>query len=64
LNHIAACEKLLQHLYVSNNFPLSDKNALGAGADPGGAIGVIFPPKTYECNFIHHDFLQIGKQNS
>jgi len=22
------------------------------------------PPKTYESNFIHHDFLQFGKQHS
>jgi len=33
-----------------------------AGADSGGAaIGAIAPPKTYESNFFHHDFLQFGK---
>ena len=32
---------------------------------PGKAIGVIAPtPKTYESNFIHRDFVQIGKQQS
>jgi len=34
------------------------------GADPGGAIGAIASPKTYESNFIHHDFVQFGKQHS
>ena len=28
------------------------------------AIGAIAPPKTYESNFILHDFVQFGKQNS
>ena len=31
-------------------------------ADPG--LGVIAPHKTYESNFIHHDFVQFGKQYS
>jgi len=30
---------------------------VGAGADRGGDR----PPKTYESNFIHHDFIQFGK---
>jgi len=30
----------------------------------GGAIGAIATPKTYENNFIHHDFAQFGKQHS
>ena len=31
----------------------------------GGAIGAIAPPpKTNESNFIHHDFVQFGKQHS
>ena len=29
-----------------------------------GAIGAIDPPKTYESNFIHYDFVQFGKQHS
>jgi len=31
-----------------------------------GAIGTIVPPslETYERNFIHHDFVQFGKQHS
>ena len=29
-----------------------------------GAIAPIVPPKTYETNFIHDDFLQFGKQHS
>jgi len=28
------------------------------------AIRAIAPPKTYESNFIHHDFLQFKKQHS
>ena len=28
------------------------------------AIGAIASPKTYESNFIHHDFVQFGKQSS
>ena len=28
------------------------------------AIGAIAPTKTYESNFIHHDFVQFGKQHS
>jgi len=35
-----------------------------AGADPGGAIVTIAPPKTYISNFVHHDILQFGKQHS
>jgi len=26
--------------------------------------GAIAPPKTYESNDVHHDFLQFGKQHS
>jgi len=29
-----------------------------------GAIGAITPPKTYERNFIHQDFVQFGKKRS
>jgi len=28
------------------------------------AIGAIAPSKSYESNFIHHDFVQFGKQHS
>jgi len=31
------------------------------GADPGGGD---FPPKTYKSNFIHHNFLQCGKEHT
>jgi len=35
------------------------------GSDPGERkIGAIVPPRTYEGNFIQHNFLQIGKQHS
>jgi len=36
------------------------------GRIQGGAIGAIAiaPPKTYESNFIHHNFEQFGKQHS
>jgi len=38
---------------------------LKTGADPGRrAIGAIASPKTYESNFIHHDFAQFKKQHS
>jgi len=30
----------------------------------GGSRGAISPPETYETNFIHHDFVQFGKQHS
>jgi len=29
-----------------------------SGTDPGGTIA---PPKTYQSNFIHHNFVQFGK---
>ena len=32
-------------------------------ADPGSDWGDRLP-KTYECNFIHHDFVQFVKQHS
>jgi len=32
-------------------------NHMQAGTDPGGTIA---PTKTYESNFIHHDFVQFG----
>ena len=34
------------------------------GRAQGEAIGAIAPTKTYESNFIHHDFVQFGKQHS
>jgi len=38
------------------------RNYAVPGAGPGGwAIEAIVPPKTYESNFIHHDFVQFGK---
>ena len=35
-----------------------------SGADPGGEIEAISPPKTYKSNFFHHDFVQVGKKYS
>jgi len=36
-----------------------------AGADPGrGDWAIAPPPKTYESNLIHHDFVQFEKQHS
>jgi len=35
-----------------------------AGVDLWGATGAIASPQTYESNFIHHDFVQFGKQYS
>jgi len=40
------------------------QHRLSAGADPGGGDCDDRPPKTYECNFFHHDFVQFGKQHS
>ena len=37
---------------------------LKQGRIQGGRIGAIAPPKTYESNFIHHNFVQFGKQPS
>jgi len=34
------------------------------GRSSGGDWGDRPPPKTYESNFIHHDFVQFGKQHS
>jgi len=33
-------------------------------ADPGGSDWGDRPPKTYESMFVHHNFLQVGKQHS
>jgi len=33
-------------------------------AHPGGWLGWSTHPKTYESNFIRHDFVQFGKQHS
>jgi len=30
----------------------------------GGAIGAIATLKTYASDFVHHDFVQLGKQHS
>jgi len=30
----------------------------------GGAIGEIAPLKSYESNFVHHDFVQLRKKHS
>ena len=34
-----------------------------SGANPGGATAAAAPPKTYESNCFHHDFVQFGKQH-
>ena len=34
------------------------------GGSDGGAIGAMVSHETYESNFIHHDFVQFGKQHS
>ena len=34
------------------------------GADPGGIGAIALPPKTYESNFIHNDFVQFRKKHS
>jgi len=36
----------------------------GPGTDPVGVIGAIAPLKTYESNFIHHDFVQFREKHS
>jgi len=35
---------------------------LGSRGGSRGAIGAIAPTKTYESNFIHHDFAQFRKK--
>ena len=47
-------EDLVAPLVIGESF-------LAAGENPEGAIA---PPKTYENNFIHHEFLQFQKQYS
>jgi len=37
------------------------KHVWWAGVDPGEATGAIDPPKTYESNIFHHDFVQFRK---
>jgi len=37
---------------------------VSSGMDPGGGYWDDRPPKTYESNFIHHDFAQFEKQHS
>jgi len=36
----------------------------GAKSRSRRTIGVVASPETYESNFIHHDFVQFGKQHS
>jgi len=40
----------------------SDSYLLRTGADPGGDWSDL-PPKTYESNYIHHDFIQFRKKH-
>ena len=42
----------------STHLSASDFDAL-TGADPGAAVMAIAHPKTYECNFIHCDFVNL-----
>jgi len=44
---------LAKHVKELSNSFLSEK-----------VIATIAPPETYESNFIHHDFVQFGKQHS
>jgi len=44
-------------------FVLKEKVMVLQGRIHGGSIGAIAPPpKTYESNLIHHNFVQFGKQ--
>jgi len=38
--------------------------SVDAETDPTGVVGAIAPAETYESYFIHHDFVQFGKQYS
>ena len=40
------------------------KGQIQPGGDTSGSDWGDRPPKTYERNFIQHDFLQFGKQHS
>jgi len=40
------------------------KRCLDKGGSKGGDWGCRLPPKIYESNFIHHNFVQFGKQHS
>jgi len=41
----------------------ANKQYFKQGRIQGRAIGSIVPPKTYESKFIHHNFVQFGKQH-
>ena len=40
------------------------QSVLETGTDPGGGDWDDLPPKSYESNFFHYDFVQLGKQRS
>jgi len=52
---------LYGEFYHAPRSPGRPKLCYKAGEDPGGAIAL---PKTYKSNFIYHNFIQLGKQNS
>ena len=45
-------------------YDLCQNHQVHPGADPGGGDWGDRPSKAYESNFIHHDFVQLGKQHS
>jgi len=49
------------HIYSLSTLMSFQYSWAQSGADLEGAIA---PPKTYESNIIHHDFVQFGKQHS
>jgi len=53
-------------LFANPIFPVSSWSGFSvqSGAIQRGAMGAVALPTTYESNFIHHDFVQFGKQNS
>jgi len=54
----------MAHLYLRVKFRVEggDYEIKPRGGSRGGRLGRSPPPKTYESNFFHHDFVQFGKK--
>jgi len=48
----------------SPNLEKQNPQGIAIATRGGSREGAIFPPKTYERNFIHHDLVQFRKQHS
>jgi len=64
--HFGQFNSYSSHVCVTRLVAVTDYITLNAftGADPGWWQLWRSPPKTYESNFAHHDFVQFEKQHS